>query len=393
VADTAKTSPAGSAAPGGENYGIFIGIAAAVLTVVVIIAVTQFEIYERTRWVRPSSEVQSNNFYVIDTWLSASGHPVRFRPRWTGMENLSPRDGGLYLQASLFDWEQDGAVLEPWVREGGALLIAVDTTFGSTPPAPGLEAFLENLGVTLWYPGPNRVDDEEISEEEGFPVFDRAVAFELKGTFFETPPLVLRDLRDDIRLVRLPLGKGNVTVTGEWYFMYTQYLGGSQRNPENARVAWEFTAGSLPEERPGILFIRGRRASGGLFRSLAERGNLVAPLLSVLALILAGFWMAIPGFGIPLAEGRPGSGLRKKRASIGERFSAEARFLSRYGAQRIYLETYLRELRRRDGNRVGESKLGPEVAQVEEVLAVAKKLSRREMAVCLKKLMSAWERV
>jgi hypothetical protein len=305
------------------------------------------------------------------------------------------------------------------VREGGSLLIAVDDDWhqgelessfvtAAAVPAPGLEAFLENLGVILWYPVPDNINDEDeydeyeydvdsdtdesdeeildeisdLPEEEGLPMFDRAIAFELDdGTFREA--LVLRDLREDIRLVRFPLGEGSVTVTGEWYFMYTDYLGGSQRSHENARAAWEFTAGALPAERPGLLFVRGRRASGGFFESLAERGNLLAPVLSVLALILVGFWTVIPGFGIPLVEER------KRPGNIGDRFSAEARFLSRYGAQRIYLETYLRELRRRAGGR----KLGPEVEKVEEALAAVKKLSRREMAVCLKNLMSALERV
>jgi hypothetical protein len=395
-------------APGIGKYGAFIGIAASVLAIMVIVAVTQFELYERTRWVRPSSEAQSDNFYVIGKWLSASGHPVRFRPSWTGMENLSPGDGGLYLQASLFDWEKDGAALLPWIREGGSLLIAVDGDWyqgeASFPaPAPGLEEFLENLGLTLWYPVPDSIDDEEgydeyedeydvdsdensdLPEEEGFPVFDRAIALGLED--YGREALVLRDLREDIRLIRLPLGKGSVTVTGEWYFMYTRYLGGYPRNHENARAAWEFTAGSLQAERPGMLFVRGRRASGGFLRSLAGRGNLLAPVLSVLALILVGFWMVIPGFGIPLVE------RRKRPGTIGDRFSAEARFLSRYGAQRIYLETYLRELRRRAGGRDGGRKLNPEVEKVEEALAAGKKLSRREMAVYLKNLMSALERV
>jgi hypothetical protein len=449
------------------NYGTFIGIAASALVILVIFGVTQLEVYERTKWVRPSRETWSNNFYVIGKWLSETGHPVRFRPRWTGIKTLSPRDGALYLQASLFDWEEGERVLLPWVREGGVLLISIDAPWYRGPeswepdetaavpepvPEPGLEKFLANLGVTLWYPVESDSitegdadefeadmfeDDmfdegmsvsEEDAEEEAFPIYDRGIALELAEAFFAADrsiagsvgggsgadsgggngvdggsgagsvgiaggrePLVLRDQQGTIRLVRLALGKGYITVTGECYFMYTRYLSGFRGSEENARAAWEFTGGSLSAGRPGMLFIRGRRAAGGFFETLAERGNLMAPVVSILVLLLTGFWMVIPVFGIPLTEGH------KRRGSIVDRFRAEARFLSRHGALRIYLETYLRELRRRSGGRnggwSGGRELGRGVKEVEDALAAGGKIGRKKMAVYLKNLMSALERI
>jgi hypothetical protein len=382
------------------NYGTFIGIAASALVVIIIFAVTQLEFYERTRWERPSNEVWSNNFYVIGKWLSKTGHPVRFRPRWTGIENLSPREGGVYLQASLFDWEEGGDLLA-LVRQGLHLIISVDSpwywedeSYGEevSPepiniPLEKLKTFLETLGVKLWYPSldnrdaaGNEADEAEEDEPPDAPAYDRGVAFELAEAFSPDTALILRDRGGIIRLIRIPLGAGRITVTGECYFMYN----GNLSNEMNSRVAWELTGGSLDAKRPGMLFIRGRRAVEGFFKNLAGRGNLAAPVVSVLVLILVGFWMVIPGFGIPLTEDL------KRRGTITGRFRAEARFLSRYGAQRIYLETYLRELRRQNGDR-GLGSAAKEIKEVEDALATTKKISPRKMAAYLKNLMSALE--
>jgi hypothetical protein len=165
--------------------------------------------------------------------------------------------------------------------------------------------------------------------------------------------------------------------------MYNYHLD----NEANARLAWELTGASLCPEKPGMLFVRGRRAAAGFFSALAQRGNLRAPVLSVLILVLAGFLMVIPGFGVLRGDEsqRPGA--------IGGRFLAEARFLRRYGAFGVYLETYLRELRRRSEGR----ELGPDLTRVmkeaEDALAAGKNVSPGTMAVCLKNLMSALERI
>jgi hypothetical protein len=387
---------AGSKAPQG-NYGTFIGIAASALIIIAIIAVTQLEVYERTKWERPSSEIRSDNFYVIGKWLGESGHPVRFRPRLTGIENLSPQEGALFIQASLFDWEKGEDVLLPWVREGGALLISIDA------PESAPEQLLEDLGIKLWYSAAdesnddsNTVEDSEedledgLEDDEFFPVYDRDIAFEIMEQYTKRESLILRGPEGAIRLIRIPLGKGWLTVTGECYCMYTRYLtrhltrhlSGHLSNKANIGAAWEFTGGLLKAERPGMLFIRGRRAAQGFLGALLERGNLAAPVVSALVLIFIGFWMVIPVFGIPLAE------VRKRRSSIVDRFSAEARFLDHYGALRTYLEVYLRELHRRDGR-----ELGQDVKEVEHALAAGKKPGRRKMAVYLKNLMSALERI
>jgi hypothetical protein len=386
-------------------------ISALVLTAV--FAVSQFEIYEQERWARPSGEFRSNSFYVLGEWLSAAGHPVRFSPRWTGTRDISPREGGLYIQASLVDWDRRDIL--PWVMEGGSLLISIDFSWyrlrGEKRPPPAvlaMEKFLADLDIRIreppqegnengWPPDeennaagepdaiaesvpPAAAEGEAAGEDEfpAFPDYDYEIMFEdpsgPAGEF-----LTLKDAEGHIRLIRRTLGKGRIVVTGSCFFMYNYRLEGEA----NARLAWELTGGSLGPERPGILFVRGRRGSGGLFEILGERGNLLPPVLSALALIFIGFWMVLPGFGVPpREEGR-------RRLSITGRFSAEARFLRRYRALELYLEIYLRELRRLGRGQAA----GPGIKEIEEALAAGKKIGPTKAAVYLKNLMSALERI
>jgi hypothetical protein len=223
-------------------------------------------------------------------------------------------------------------------------------------------------------------EDGMVEDEYSFPYYDWTIGLELaEDSWPDKEPLILLDEWENIRLIRMPLGQGSLTVTGSCYFMYNYNLD----IDADARLSWELTGASLGAERPGMLFVRGRQAAGGLFAALRERGNLLPPLVSIAVLVLVGFWTVIPGFG-PRREEEA-----VDRAAITGRFTAEARFLHRYGAYGAYLEAYLQELRRRSGGR----EPGREVKEVEAVLASGKKISQRKMAAYLKNLMSALEQV
>jgi hypothetical protein len=381
------------------GYGAFAIIIVSALAALAVFIASRLETYERTVREPVSGELQANNFYVLGRWLSESGYPARFSPTWAGLGAVSPQEGGLFLMASLLDWEKDGETLLPWVRAGGSLVISVDSAWYWASESPriaanlaALEGFLNSLGLLLRLPVPTGVgeifDDDaetaETAEDEGWvgedadievPEYDWSIGL---GLAEEAGPgdLVLRDERGAIRLVRLALGRGRLTVTGSCYFMYNYNLDLGA----NARLSWELTGASLSPDRPGMLFVRGRRAAGGLFETLRERGNLLPPALSVAALVLIGFWTVIPGFGVRREE-EPA-----RRGAISGRFAAEARFLRRYGACGVYLEAYLRELRRRNLAR------GREIQEVEAALAAGTRISQRKMAGYLKNLMSALER-
>ncbi|MDR3173696.1 MAG: hypothetical protein LBU19_05555 [Treponema sp.] len=428
---TAKT-PAGPAKSSG-SYGIFTGIVISALVILAVFVVSRLEIYEREKWAPSSRELRFNNFYLLGEWLSASGHPVRFSPRWDGVKDISPQEGGLFIQASLFDWEREDIL--PWVREGGVLVISIDFPWyrmnGAEEEAPpafrALEKFLEKLDIRIRPPekesfdieaedapdegegGDNRTgeddadngadtffdeedeDEDSIAEEDespAFPDYDYSVSFEdsdfTSGDFTaaEGPDrrfLTLRDSEGDIRLIRAALGEGLIAVTGSCVFMYNYCLD----DEINARLAWALTGGSLKPERPAFLFIRGRQGSEGLWGILNDWGDLLPPVISALVLVFIGFWMVLPGFGVPQREES------RRRLSITGRFSAEARFFRRYDALEAYLEIYLRELRRRARGRA----LGREIEEVEKVLAAGKRIGPIKTAVYLKNLMSALERI
>jgi hypothetical protein len=376
----------------GSKAGGFFAAAVVILAALAVFLVSRFEVYERTVREGPSAELQSNTFYVLGEWLSQNGHPVRFSPRWAGIKNLVPQEGGLLLTASLVNWDQEGESLLSWVREGGVLVISVDPSWYTEPSSQDFlnlvifDTFLEGLGLRIR--GPGMMDDEEhpAESEAGnvapFPDYDPGFSLALleEGTREFRPDqgdLILRDGWGDICLVRMALGKGRLTVTGSCHFMYNEYLD----DDPNARLSWELTGASLGAEKPAMLFVRGRRAAAGLWQTLRERGNLLPPVVSILVLTLIGFWTVIPGFGVR-REPRALTG-----GTIGGRFTAEARFFRRYGAYRVYLEAYLRELRRRGQD------LGPETEEPEAALAAGKPINSRKMAVYLKNLMSALERI
>jgi hypothetical protein len=153
----------------------------------------------------------------------------------------------------------------------------------------------------------------------------------------------------------------------------------------NARLAWDLTAGKSPAERPEILFVRGGRPVKSLTGRLLERGNLLPPLVAALALILTGFWMLIPSFGIPRREKPEGP------RSIRERFRAEAQFLKKHRSLEAYLEAYVREIEYR--GRIRDRDTAELLAPVKAILASRKKPNYREAVRQLESLMEILERL
>jgi hypothetical protein len=145
----------------------------------------------------------------------------------------------------------------------------------------------------------------------------------------------IRDGTGVIRAVVVPMGKGTLVVSGRPYFMFNHFL----ELDLNADLAWALSGEWLGEEESGMLFVRGRGHYKSLFGKIAERGNILPLALSVLILIVLGFWMVIPLFGLVFYE-KP-----RTARPIGDRFIAEIRFLKKYRALDSYLKTYLREIK------------------------------------------------
>jgi hypothetical protein len=335
------------------RYKTIFGIAAALILILGILAYTQLEIYQRTEPVAPSRAIRTNPFSTLEKWLSKTGHLVRIDPRLSPSRLVLVKERSVYIQASIFDWQDYESTILPWVEKGGSLIISIDPPWYDEDE--NLTSFLEAVGVRAESAGGTDGDaaiDDGAGEDEPGAVpesavilrdtagdinFDPRFRFSLIEDFDGGVPLLMKDSQGITRLVQIPLGQGDITVTGRPYFMYNFNL----KSEENARLSWKLTAAKTKGENSGVLFVRGGRVAKSLFGKLAERGNLLPLIVSVLALVFIGFWMVIPSFGVL----RTGDGRRQR--PIRDRFRSEARFLKKYHALDGYLEVYLREIKNR----------------------------------------------
>jgi hypothetical protein len=396
-----------------SRYRALIGIIASALGLLFLFGFSQLEVYPRIRQIPASREVRADPFYALEKWLGSSGHPVRlehsgdFSAYPAGfVRGLGGREGVVFLESSLFySWDRAEEVFLPWLREGGSLIISLNPSWDESIDE-GLHDFLGSLGISV-EDGMNLPDSEEETGEEETGSEDQPGSLgetdeaeeETQRPFFhwrfrfspagedpagENPVtrLVLIGGREGSgRVAELFLEKGSLTVMGLPFFMYNGSLG----EEVNARLAWDLTAGKTTAERPEILFVRGGRPVKSLTGRLLERGNLLPPLAAALVLILTGFWMLIPSFGIPRQE-RP-EGPR----SIRERFRAEARFLKRHRSLGVYAEAYIREIEYRGRTRNQET--AELLAPAKAALGAKKKLSSREAIRLLESLMGILERL
>ena len=343
---------------------IVIVIAIFVVTVALgMAAYTNLEIYPRRYSADPSAEVSANRYIAVERWLGQTGHPVRVSSGENVSWIVSAKERAVIVEESALDWENAEARLLPWIRDGGALVITLDIRSNHG----GIEEFISRFGIGIQEA--DEEDEAEYNEESSGDddaeykkhllgaaepdttsaqhntdalTFDTACGFVLAGPLIEdiSNISVITDSDGIIRLVTVSLGKGTITFTGILYCMTNQFI----EQEANARLAWSLTAAQTTAENPKVLFIRDRTFRKGIFGRIAERGNYVPLVVSALALIVIGFWMVIPSFGIAPREEQPWA------RPITERFLAETRFLKKYNALDHYVQVYVREITPRSGS-------------------------------------------
>jgi hypothetical protein len=309
------------------------GIAAAVTGLIAYTCWAFFEIVPVEEEFAPSREARINEYLALDRWLTENALTVRIE-NTGGIETVKAApEKTIFIQSDLFDWTDEAAeYLESWVAEGGNLIVSMDWSWswedGEEDP---LLSFVKRLGLA----GGKWPLDWNYYYDPGEPDYGDGIIFAEPD---DKNALVFRDYHGVVRLVRLSRGNGNVTVMGEPYFMMSYALARRQ----NARLAWHLLAGeggSSPGE--GVFFIRGSRRPTGLAGRLFEGGNFFALIVSGLVLVIAGFWMAVPVFGVvKYGDERPGRPLR-------DRFLAEGLFLKSCGALDSVRAAYIREIKRR----------------------------------------------
>lgn len=313
-----------------KKLAIFLGIAA-ILAVIGYIFYSYFEIYPQKKHTPPLREIRANEFAGIERWLQSTGRNIRIEKRSNVYQITAAREKTVIVYASFCDWEKADKILMPWIKDGGNLIICLNEWLDDSEEPSD---FLSELGILIRDP-----DLDEISETDGepesrnetpVPNFDESVCFLLTDKAMNKKTTVIKDRNGYIRLVQIKIGDGSITVMGKPEFMYNSHLD----REINARLAWSLT-GARINENSGLLFIRDHSVIQGLFGKIAERGNFIPLIISVLLLIVTGFWMTGP------LNGRINKEKKTSARPLRQRFLAEIHFLKKYKALESYLSVYL----------------------------------------------------
>ena len=332
-----------------RNHLLGFAVVIAVLALAAFALWQLFEIHPNSRRVYPSEEAMTNEYLAFDRWLKSNGIPVRIAEHGDYRLIRRAQERQIFIQATLFEWSEEAVdYLIGWVDGGGHLYLSIDEIMNRE-----CLSLIEAFGIS--------VSDDSVQafnpwSNEEYPNFDRRVSFELYPP--EKEGMLFRDWYDQIRLVQARHGNGKITVSGLPYYINFRNMS----RETNARMAWGIFApnGGGIRENEGWLFIRGNTwyQNQSLFGSLFRHGNLTTFLVSILVLLIVGFWAVIPVFGLVKGEREtPGK-------TIGERFLAEGRFLKNHKALDSYRDLYVREIRRELAGRGSAS----DAAKIEEQL-------------------------
>jgi hypothetical protein len=289
------------------------------------------EIYEDKMFTSPSRDVINNNYYAMERWLNETGHPVRFEKKITPSKLAAVEEKVVIIHSSASMWDNAQDLILPWIKQGGYLMICLDN-YGTSSIDENLSKFLSGFGITV---GQGTVEDnnqveifsDESAQEEPIPDLGRNIHFLFDNN---DEIFAIKDHNGNTRLVEISAGDGALIVTGRPYFMNNGFL----YKEINARLAWQLTGARAEGSNTGVLIVRERHITKNMFGKIMEKGNLFPVVISAIFLIVLGFWMVIPVFGLVSVE--------KQRTSkpIRERFTAEIRFLKKYRALDHYLDVY-----------------------------------------------------
>jgi hypothetical protein len=291
-----------------------------ILALLALLVYNNLEIFEDKAYSLPSREVRANNFYALEKWLKETGYPVRIEKQCTPEIISKIPETAAVVFAKAGEWEDAQKFLRPWIERGNSLVICIDYNYINEMDDHLLE-FLSGFGIEVGI-------TYEISREEDIPDFDFDINFTIEN---DTEIFTIKDANGLIALAEVYPGKGTLTITGYPHFMQNRYL----EKEKNARLSWRLTGERAGND--GVFFVRERQTVNSIFGKIMERGNLVPLGISIFLIIIIGFWMVIPVFGLVFEE------KQKNSRPIRERFAAEISFLKKYKSLDYYLEIYDRE--------------------------------------------------
>jgi len=325
-----------------KRFFTCIGIIFA-FAVLAFLAYSNLEVYPRNKYTAQSREVSANYFHAMEQWLKETGRTVSVEYYIFPRRLIDAQEKVIMVSSNAFYWYDNTEEITKWIEQGGFFILCLDTNYNS--PDENLVEFLSDFGISFEYAAPV-INTEPLPENEE-PPQDTFINFQSRLIFHinnEENFNVIKNNEGFIKLAELTIGKGSFTVTGMPVFMYNNSL----KREANAKLAWSLTGARISKETKkqntnaaaDILFVReqiNRTPSNSLLGAIFERGNFFPVIISAVILILSGFWMVIPGFGLVFTE--------KKRTSrpVKDRFTAEISFLKKHHALDYYLDIYSRE--------------------------------------------------
>lgn len=339
------------------NKRVIVGLViAVVLAALGYLAYLNFEIVPKKIKTEPLREISMNDYAALERWLGKAGCYVRTVKQGNPSQIAQAAEKVVLAEDSACTWENAVDILIPWIESGGNLILIMDKYSGYyIEEDNGLHSgdFLVAMGIGITTEtlndeanetdtdetNPNKAsaikeNDASYDTERPFPNLSHRLCFSILENADLKNIVFIKDPKGNIRLVRVHRGAGFLTVTSRPLFMFNDYL----KNDVNAQWAWELTGAQMPEGS-GMLFIRQRRTAAGLFGKIAERGNFLPLIVSAIILIIIGFWMVTPVFGLMFTEKQSVS------RPLRERLLAEIRFLKNYESLESYLYAYLSEIK------------------------------------------------
>jgi len=292
---------------------------------------SNLEIYEYKVPTGLSREARTNNYYAMEQWLKQTGHPVRFENTFNPSKLAAAEERVVMLHSIEGQWDNADEFIIPWIEQGGHLIISFNYHYLDISLIDeNILNMLFDLGITLEKGNvgedifTEKISSYEPESEKPIPNIGSNITFLCDD---KNKISVIKDEYGYARLAEVSIGKGTLTVTGFSSFMYNSFI----KEEVNANLAWNLTGARANGENSGVLFVRKRNLPNSMLGKIMERGNLLPVGISALLLIVLGFWMVIPIFGLVSVE------KQKIARPIRERFLAEIRFLKKYRALDNYL--------------------------------------------------------
>lgn len=311
-----------------SNIASIIAVSLAIVVILTSAAYQLFEVYKKTVRTNTGEAAKENRFLAMDRWLDLSGHKIRIAEKGdVALLKDAPEDLVLIF-TSCFDFTDHQTIID-LVKQGKKIMIFYDRLFDDTyyNLSDELVKIKKNIDEEN-----NKKNNEKVDVK---PETDAEKEKEKNNTEDDEDTYSISDKLEDGYF--LEIGDGVINIGADAYIMENHAL----ENKNDIQKAWAYT-GALDRDKKGIFIIRSKNVENGtvwdinnnsaltFWKLAAQKGALAPLVLSIIALIVFGFWMTLMPFGKYIKE------KEIKGKQIRERFLAEGRFYKKYNLLNNY---------------------------------------------------------